>query len=170
LTRAAKAVVEISGMINELNVNAQKQIEGGQTLTLNSRDRREAIDGLEQIKAMEQRNALVILGERGYEGRKLLSVEDEFGVLHAKLPAIAEELAARYATARIYKTEEEAKAWPQAQRRLLREGSAAELRDLALDVRAEGPAFEGARVSRPQRRRVVEIPALPAEIAATIDR
>ena len=170
LTRAFKAVSEINGMISEISGNAQKQLDGGQALTLNSRERREAIDGLRQIQAMEQRNALVILGERGYESRKLLSVEDEFGVLQAKLPAIADELGARYATARISKTAEEAKAWPQAQRRLLREGGAADLTDLAADVRSEGPAFEGERVRHPQRRRRVEIPPLPAAVAVELAR
>jgi hypothetical protein len=170
LTRAAKAVSLINGMVNQLNVNAQDQIDSGQRLTMNSTERRDAIDGLRQIQAMEQRNALVILGERGYENRKLLSVEDEFAVLRAKLPAIADELAARYATERIYKTDEIAKAWPQAQRRLLREGGDADLRDLAVDVRSEGPAFEGQRVRHAQRTRRIEIPALPPETAATLGR
>jgi hypothetical protein len=169
LTRAAKAVSQIEGMISDLNENAQKQLDSGQRMTLNSTQRRDAIDSLRQIEAMEQRNALVILGEPAYQGRKLLSTDDEFSVLQAKLPQIADELAARYATAKIYKTEEIAKAWPEAQRRLLRDGSAASLRDLAVDVRVEGPAFEGARVHHPQRRRMIEIPPLPPSVAATLE-
>ena len=71
----------------------------------------------------------MILGERGYESRKLLSVEDEFGVLQAKLPGDCRVSLARVTRPRGFmKTDGRSQGCGlQAQRRLLREGSAAEL-------------------------------------------
>jgi hypothetical protein len=54
-----------------------------------------------------------------------------------------------------------AKLWPEAQKRLLADGTQAEIHDLALDAKADGWAFDGDAVRKPQRRRVSVDPSAP---------
>jgi hypothetical protein len=107
------------------------------------------------LTAMEQRNALVIAGEPGYQGRPLLSTEDQLATLRTIAPNVADEVATRYATAKIAPTATVAQLWPEAQKRLLTDGGNADLRELAFDARAEGPAFGGEKVRPAPKRRVV---------------
>jgi hypothetical protein len=113
------------------------------------------------MAAMEQRNALVIAGERGYQGRPLLSTEDQLATLRTIAPTVADEVATRYATVKIAPTASVAQLWPEAQKRLLADGGEADLREFAFDAKADGFAFEGDRVKRAPKRRVV-IPAASA--------
>lgn len=163
LTRAATAVMAINGYIRELSQNAQHAVETGERADMDPQTRRQAIDNLRIMAAMEQRNALVIGGERGYQGRKLLSTEDQLATLRAVAPTVAEEVTTRYATAKIAPAASIARLWPEAQKRLLTDGGEAELRDLAFDAKADGFAFEGDRVRRAPKRRV---PITAAGVAA----
>src|SRR5438105_1426693 len=101
LTRAATAVLAINGYIREMGQNAQHAYETGERVDLDPQKRRQAIDNLRILSAMEQRNGLVIAAEPGYQGRPLLSTEDQFGIIRAIAPAVAEEIATRYAMAKI---------------------------------------------------------------------
>jgi conjugative element/phage-associated large polyvalent protein len=158
LTRAATAVMTINGYIRELTQNAQHAVETGERVEMDPQQRRQAIDNLRILTAMEQRNALVIAGEPGYAGRPLLSTEDQITTLRAVAPAVADEIATRYATAKIAPAATVAQLWPEAQKRLLTDGGEADLRELAFDAKADGFAFEDERVKRAPKRRVV-IPA-----------
>jgi hypothetical protein len=154
LTRAAQAVLGNTGYIRELQGNTQQSVESRERLALDPEHRRDVIAGLRQLSAIEQRNALRIVGEPGYAGRKLLSAEDQLAVIRAISPEAADEIAARYAVAKIAPTETVARLWPEAQQRLLAEGSEAELRDLSYDAKADGYAFEADRVKRAPKRRL----------------
>lgn len=161
LSRAATAVLAVNGYIRELTQNAQRSIGTGEQVDMDPQQRRQVIDNLRILAAMEQRNALAIAGERGYQGRTLLSTEDQLATLRALVPTVADEIATRYATAKIMPTATAARMWAEAQKRLLADGGDAELRDLAFDAKADGFAFEGERVRRAPKRRV-PIVGLPA--------
>lgn len=161
ITRAANAVQVVGGLIKELTNNSQKTFEDGERIGMDPRKRRDVIDALRVLQAIEQRNALVLTEQKGYEGRPMLSAEDQFAVLKAQSPVAAAELATRYATNKILPTDTVAKLWPEAQRRLLADGTQAEIRDLALDAKVDGWAFDGDAVRKPQRRRVSIDPTAP---------
>jgi cytochrome c2 len=93
LTRAATAVMAINGYVRELTQNAQHAVETGERADMDPQKRRQAIDNLRVLAAMEQRNALVIAGEPGYRGRTLLSTEDQLATLRAVAPTVADEIA-----------------------------------------------------------------------------
>jgi len=82
--------------------------------------------------------------------------------INAISPQVADEIATRYATNKIYTTKAVAEAYPQMERALLHDGSEADLGDLAADAEAEGYEFGGDRVKRPMKRRVV----IPAQTGA----
>src|SRR5260370_30494652 len=67
--------------------------------------------------------------------------------------AVADEIASRYATNKIYTTRAVAQAYPHLERALLREGSDADLGGLVADAWAEGYEFGGERTKRPLKRR-----------------
>jgi hypothetical protein len=162
LTRASTAVLAIQGYIRELAANAQTA--QGEQLAMDPSQRKQITDALRELSRYEQQNALIISGQPGYVGRQLLSAEDQFAVLRALSPQVAEEIATRYANARIVPTKQVAALWPEAQRRLLSDGSEADLKDLAFESRDDGWAFEGERTRRSPRRRV-PIPAAAATAA-----
>lgn len=161
ITRAANAVQVVGGLIKELTNNSQKTFEDGERIGMDPQKRRDVIDNLRVLQAIEQRNAMVLTGQKGYEGRPMLSAEDQFAVLKAQAPQAAAELATRYAANKILPTDTVAKLWPEAQRRLLADGTQAEIRDLALDAKVDGWAFDGDAVRKPQRRRVAVDPSAP---------
>lgn len=166
ITRGAAAVQTVSGLIRELSNNSQKAFADGTRIAMDPQKRRDVIDALRVMQAIEQHNAMVMTRQRGYENQPLLSAEDQFAVLKAHSPVAAAELATRYATNRILPTETVAKLWPEAQRRLLADGTQAEIRDLALDAKADGWAFGGEAVRKPQRRRVPITPGAPPPASA----
>jgi len=73
-------------------------------------------------------------------------------------PVVADEIAARYATAKIYTTDAVAEAYPRLQQALVRDGSDANLGTLAFDAKADGYEFGGDRAKRPQKRRLQIVP------------
>lgn len=164
LTRAAEAVRALNGYVQELQGNAQKDIATGQQVAIDPQKRRQLIDAIRVLSAMEQRNALTIMKEKGYEDRKVISTADQLATIRAIDARVADEIAARYAMQKIAPTAAIARAWPEAQRRLLQDGSQADLRDLAMDAKADGYEFGADRVSRPARRRV-PIPAAGAALS-----
>jgi hypothetical protein len=104
------------------------------------------------------RNAFVIMKEPGYAGRPLISPRTSMDKIRALSPVVADEIAARYATAKIYTTEAVAAAYPELQRSLVSEGSEADVGGLAFDARADGYEFGGERVKKPQKRRLTVPP------------
>lgn len=143
IVRSRAAIGAIAGLAKELVDNRQFNTEDEEPMSLSPAERRNALDLLQQLAAMERRNSLVMVGDAGYVGRPLLSLTDQMAALRAQSPAVADELARRYATAKVLPTDEVAKAWPQARSRLLAQGSEADLSDLAPDAKAADWEFGG---------------------------
>jgi hypothetical protein len=124
-------------------------------LKLSPDARRDLLDNVRELQQMEMRNAFVMMKEPGYANRQLLDTGPTMAKIARLSPVAADEIANRYATNRIYTTNAVAKAYPQMERALLRDGSQADLLGLALDAKAEGYEFSGERVRKPVMRRVV---------------
>jgi hypothetical protein len=154
LTRAYDAVSLLNGLRRELTSNAFRDWETLTNLKLPDTKRRDLIDNIRELAQMEMRNALVIVGEPGYVGRPVLDVSDTMTKIRALSPAVANEIETRYATNRIYTTKSVQQAWPILRDEVVRHGSEADVRDLALDAKAEGYEFGGERVRKPAKRRI----------------
>lgn len=163
MVRAAKANSILTGVVRELMKNSQRTYEDGTPIALDPQQRRDVIDNIKQLAAMEQFNALVIAREEGWAGRKLEDTAAQLAVIRAHSPAAADEIATRYATGKIYTTKAVADVWPQIERRLLTDAGQATLSDLTADVVAEGYEFGAERVKKPARRRI-EIPRTVAPV------
>ena len=161
LTRAYEAVSLLNDMSRDLAANNLSRWENREPLRLTPDGRRDLLDSIRELKQMEMRNAFVIMKEPGYAGRALFDVNPVLAKIAAVAPSVADEIATRYATRRIYTTQAVAAAYPHMERALLREGSEADLEGLALDAKAEGWEFGAERVKRPQKLRTV-IPGQPA--------
>lgn len=153
MTRAQSAVQQLSEVARKISANLQDDSETGETINLTRAQRKSAIEAIHQLGAQEMRNALVLTDEPGYSGRKLLDVNKQFEVIKAISPALANEVARRYATAKVFKTEAIQKVWPSAKRELVRAGSEADISDYAGDVKDEGFEFGGERMPRPRKKR-----------------
>lgn len=154
LQRSYDAVTVLGQLRRELTDNTFKDFASLQRLKLDPEKRRDLINDLRELSQMEMRNALVITKEPGYEGRSIFDTNDVMDRIRNKSPEIANEIATRYAVAKIYKTETVQNAWPQLRDQLVQNGSKADVRMLAYDAKAQGYAFDGTRVKRPQKRRV----------------
>jgi hypothetical protein len=154
LQRAYDAVSVLNGLRKELSGNTFRDFETLTNLKLDPEKRRGLIENIRELAQTEMRNALVILKEPGYATRPVLDVKDTMTKLQALSPEVANEIATRYATGKIYTTASVQQAWPILRDELARHGSEADVADLAMDAKAEGYEFGGDRVKRPQKRRV----------------
>jgi hypothetical protein len=155
LQRAYDAVTILNGLSRDLVDNNVTRWQDKEPLKLNAGSRRDLLDNVRELKQMEMRNAFVIMKEPGYANRALLDTAPTLEKIYAISPAVADEIASRYATNKIYTTKSVAEAYPQMERALLRDGSEADLGGLAADAKAEGYEFGGEKVKKPQKRRVV---------------
>lgn len=153
LQRAYDAVTIVNGMRKEMATNNFATYEGGARIKLDPEMRRDLLDNIRELGQMEMRNALVILGEPGYKGRPMLDVNDVMTKIRHISPEVANELAVRYATAKIYKTDEIVKVWPKAQADLVRFGSGADIQGFSYQAKGSGTEFDGERVKKPPKRR-----------------
>jgi hypothetical protein len=112
---------------------------------------------------MEQRNALVIAGDRGYQGRSLFSTEDHLATLRAIGAGRCWRDRNPVRDGEDHPDRGRDEVMAEAQRSLLSEDGNAELRDLAFDAKADDFAFERERVRRAPRRRV-PISGAPATV------
>jgi hypothetical protein len=115
------------------------------------------IEGIEELRYIEQHNTNVMIGDPKYAGRNLLSADDALNVIRVRNPEAADEIARRYAGAKILPTDDVAKARPIARLRLLSEGDQASLRDLAVEASVDGYQFGELREKRTRRKRRVPI-------------
>ncbi|MGY4294606.1 polyhydroxyalkanoate synthesis regulator phasin [Bradyrhizobium sp. i1.4.4] len=158
LVRAADAVALLNSMRRDLVGNTFNTFESGQPLKIAPTARRDLIDNIRELAQLEMRNAFVIMKEPGYAGRPMISTETAMEKIRSLSPLVADEIAARYATAKIYTTDSVAAAYPRLQQALVRDGSQADLGALAFDAKADGYEFGGERVKRPQKRRLQVVP------------
>lgn len=153
INRAQLAVQQVHSLSRELLDNTTTNTAEGTTITLTPEQRRNAQDALQVLGGMEMRNALVMIGDQGYQSRKPFDIRDQFNVLKAISPEVADELSRRYATAKVYKTDYVASAWPEMRSTLLADGSAADLSGYAQDAKSEGYEFDGDRTKRRLKQR-----------------
>lgn len=158
LVRASDAVTLLNGLRRDLAGNTFSTFETGQPLKISPTTRRDLIDNIRELAQLEMRNAFVIMKEPGYAGRPLISPQTAMDKIHALSPTVADEIATRYATSKIYSTEAVAAAYPELQRSLVSEGSEADVAGLAFDARADGYEFGGERVKKPPKRRLTVQP------------
>ena len=132
----------INGLISQLNSNNLVQEDDidkmdsvrsrrdAEPIALSAATRAKAIEELQEFSVAVARNAMVAIGAKGTKGLALLNTD----VQVARLQAIAPELHAEYETRlgikKVYDADEVRATWPDAKRRLLQDGEAAELNDL----------------------------------------
>ncbi|WP_128947136.1 LPD38 domain-containing protein [Bradyrhizobium zhanjiangense] len=162
LIRAADAVTLLNGLRLDLIRNTFNTFESGRQLRIDPPTRRDLIDNVRELAQLEMRNAFVIMKEPGYVGRPMISTETTMEKIRSLSPVVADEIAVRYATAKIYTTDAVAEAYPRLQQALVRDGSDADLGTLAFDAKADGYEFGGERVKRPQKRRLQIVPKMGA--------
>lgn len=158
LVRASDAVTLLNGLRKDLVGNIFNTFEGREPLKIDPTTRRDLIDNIRELAQVEMRNAFVIIKEPGYADRPLISPQASMDKIRALSPLVADEITARYATAKIYTTDAVAVAYPQLQRALVRDGSQADLGALAFDAMADGYEFGGERVKKPAKRRLQVVP------------
>lgn len=161
VTRAAKAVTLINEYSRSLMSDTQISYATGERKPMAPDKRRNVLDVLNALKAMEQQNALILTKEPGYAGRRLQNIEKQFEILQLTAQDVADEIATRYATAKIAPMATVERVWPEMSKRLLSDGNKADLRDLVADARSDGFAFRGEKVKKPTKRRVPMEMAVP---------
>lgn len=153
IVRAQAALQALHSVTRELTENSQINTENGERMKLTPTQRRDVIEAVHQLGAQEMRNALVMLGDKGYEGRPILDTEKQFQILKAISPEVGDEVARRYATLKVLPTASIAELWPQMKKRLLQDGSEADVSDLTSDANVVGYEFGGERTKRREKRR-----------------
>ncbi len=153
LQRAYDAVQMLNGLRRELASNQTSAYADRLPMRLDPEQRRLLLDNVRVLGQMEMRNAFVIMGEKGYEGRPMYDPQDVMDTIRSIAPTVADEIATRYATSKIYTTDAVRQAWPKLRDELIRYGTDAEIRGLASDARIEGYEFGGTRVRKPGVRR-----------------
>lgn len=154
LQRAYDAVTLLNGLRRELTENTFHTYEGKVQLKLPPETQRLLIENVRELAQAEMRNSFVIMKEPGYAGRQLLNVNDTMDKIMAIDPRVGEEIATRYATAKIYKTDAIAQAYPKLQSELIQNGSDADLKSLSYDAKGDGYEFDGEAAKKPQKRRM----------------
>jgi hypothetical protein len=154
LQRAYDAVTVLNGLRRELVDNAFRAYETGEPLKLNAASRRDLIENVRELAQMEMRNSFAIMKEPGYANRALLDTAPTLEKIRKIAPNVADEIATRYATQKIFTTKAAAAAYSQLQSMVLRDGSEADISGLVDDAKADGYEFGGERVRRPPKRRV----------------
>lgn len=153
LQRAYDATMLLNGMRREMDKNNFAPWATKEAVKLTEDQRGNVRDNIRELAQMEMFNALTILKAPGYEGRAILDTLPTLEKIGKISPEVAEDIAARYATAKIYTTQAVRAAYPQLQRRLLQDGSNADIGDLAFDAKGEGYEFSGDRVRKPPKLR-----------------
>lgn len=109
MTRARQVLSTTNGIRRDLDTGKLKDDNGNE---YSSSDRRVIQEAIEQIQMREARNALVVLREKGYEGKKIMPVEPIMREIEAKIPSIAEEIEYRLRHAKVREFEDVAQDWP----------------------------------------------------------
>lgn len=149
LARAHEAVLTLYGIARDIQSNTLVPYREKEKIPLSPEQRRELIDDVRTLAGQEMRNAFVVVGQKGYEGRPILDVNDQMDLIRKVSPSVAKEIETRYATAKIYNFEAVRDAWPELQQEVIRNGSEARIGRLTSRARAQGYEFRGQRAKRP---------------------
>jgi hypothetical protein len=172
MNRARAVVSEIGRIRRELNGARPNARERLFLPDLTPRQRRDALEALDDLSAAEMQAALVTAGAPGFAGREPIDVEASYERLRAIAPGVSALLRARLAsgTNRAIDFATMRALWPQAEERLARDNFRADLTDLArrgradfgdailreLDLEAEGGERRSRRERDDERRALIE--------------
>jgi hypothetical protein len=154
LQRAYDAVTLLNGLRGEISDNSFKTFETGENIKLSPVQRRDLLDSVRELAQKEMRNGFVIMKEPGYANRPVMTLDDTMARIRSISPEVGNEIAARYATSKIYRADAVAKSYAPMQSAVLREGGEADLSNFTDDAQAQGYEFGAERVKRPQKRRI----------------
>lgn len=155
LSRATDAVRELNKARVEIEGNTFESTRTKEPIILTREQRQKLSQIVSMLSLKEMRNALVIMKEPGYEGRELFDLAPSMAQIEAVSPQVSAEIARRYATKKIYKTDAVAERYQEMQQRLLSEGSKANIKPLAQDMVADGYEFGAERGKRQLKKRTV---------------
>lgn len=145
LYRAHEAINAISGMTREIadqNLTASSNLE---PIKLSSSEQRVALDALGRIRMWEARNSMIVSGNSALKGQKPGPIEADMEMLEKTVPAVYDELAQRYANAKVYKASAIADHWDEVRQSVIDDGSSAKLSGIARDVERDGYELEARR-------------------------
>ncbi|MFG1212006.1 LPD38 domain-containing protein [Xanthobacter flavus] len=153
LKRAQDALTVIGGMTREIGEGRWRASgdEAGPELT--SSERRIALDTLSRIRMWEARNGLALAGTGRLKPEDAVSFQADLDFLHEVLPGVYEDLSKRYAMKKVVPFESVRAVWPEMRRRLLEDGSDAEVKDLVSDAKGEGYELGAERQKKPKKTR-----------------
>lgn len=166
LVRAHEAATVLNAMAIDLQNNAVVAYREKEKIPLDPDQRRKLIDDVRTLAGAEMRNAFAITGEPGYQGRQVFDVNDYMDVIRKVSPAVADEIATRYATSKIPTTKAVQEIWPRLKSELVRYGTNAEIRSVAGEARVQGYEFAGHKAKKPGPIRVPIVPTAPAAVPA----
>lgn len=149
LARARDAATILSSITRDLQSNTLVPYREKEKLQLDPDQRRKLIDDIRTMAGAEMRNAFVTVGEPGYVGRPIYDTKDYMDVIERVSPNVAQEIATRYATAKIYSAAAVQEAWPILRDEVTTRGSDANIKGLAARVRGQGFEFGGVRAKKP---------------------
>jgi hypothetical protein len=169
MKNVAKVLTDVSRMVDKGRVASLDDPNGGFTIS-DQFLRKELRETLGRVHELEARNALILSGDSSWKGAPYKI--DEVAALYEKVrtldPRVYDELANRYATARVpkftalYDPATGKGAWPDIVQRLRTEGAGISLRGDNNDVRASGFELEGTRTKkvtvRPVPQAVAPVP------------
>ncbi|MFK8250186.1 LPD38 domain-containing protein [Ancylobacter terrae] len=161
LIRARSAVRAIGKIRRDIASNLLIDGEGS-PIDISSADRGTVDDILADLAMVEARNALIAIGEKGWQMRKPMDTDGYVRELEAVSPVVLGLLADRYATAKVWDRGLVERGWPELRKRLLEDGSDAFVKDLEGEAKAAGTELGGKRIKRRSK------PAVPGQ-PATVD-
>lgn len=145
MIRAAEAVRAIGQITRQLGVMDLRDRDGNR-IPLSPADAGAARAILEDLQMVEARNALIAVGEPGWAQRAPMPTDSYLSELRAISPALATLLADRYATRKVLPRAVVERAWPEVRRRLVADGTAADLSGVAAEAEAGGWELGGERI------------------------
>lgn len=150
----------LNGLRRDLADNNVSTWEEKAPVGLSPTERRDLIENVRELAQTEMRNAFVIVKEPGYADRQIFDPNAVLAKIRAISAPVADEIATRYATAKIYRTASVAAGYSKLEKELLASGSEADVSGIAADAEADGYEFGGDRVKKQVKRRVQIPPAM----------
>jgi len=138
LYRAEEAIKTIGQLTNEIATGQLVSAATRDPIPLSGSERRVAQDTLNRIRMWEARNSLIASGNENLKGMKPGPIEADMEMLKTTVPQVYDELAQRYANAKVYKADLVAEKWPEVRQALIDDGSDAKLDAFAREVKRGG--------------------------------
>jgi len=144
LRRAQAGLSAISEMRREL-MDGTVILHGTGDVAVSAPARTAADDVLSSLSMAMARNALVTIGQRGWQQRELMDEEGYYRELEAISPDLKKRLKEGYVRSKVTKFSRIVKYWPEVEKRLLEDGSNGFFDDLKASVETGGFALGGFR-------------------------